>query len=85
MHGDDVSYGVDGGTRVQVCDREADGYGVHADAESWSGGTYRVDDQDGSGGSCSNTAYMGSVKRHRTVEERPAWYEPDSKGDWSNH
>lgn len=83
--GDDVSYGVSGNTRVQVCDKEADGYGVHADADSMTGSSFRVDDQNGSAAGCNNTAYMGSISRHRTVEERPAWYQPDVKGDWNNH
>jgi hypothetical protein len=84
--GDDKSYGVDSGHRVRVCDMESDGYGVHADADDWTGGSYRVDDQDGAGGNCNDTTYMNSgINRHRTVEERPAWYQPDVKGDWSNH
>lgn len=85
LQGSDISWGADDDSRVGVCDREADGYGVHADGIDLSGNSYRVDDQDGSGGDCFKSAFMGFelLYKHRTVEERPAFLEPDVKGDWA--
>lgn len=73
-------------TKVRACDMESDGFGVHTTAESWNGTSFRGDDPDGSAGAaCGPTPYMGSVKRHKTVEERPSVWEPDVVGDWHNH
>jgi hypothetical protein len=82
--GDDVSYGWDSNRRLVVCDREADGRGVHADGYSFAGGYIRVDDLDGYGGACYESNSMSSgLSSHRTVEEINNW--PDAKSGWSYH
>ena len=82
--GNDVSYGTDANRRVVVCDNESDDHGVHADANSFAGNSYRVDDLDGFGGHCYESVSMSSgLARHRTVEEL-SW-QPDAKSGWSYH
>jgi len=82
--GDDYSYGTDANRRLAVCDREADGRGVHADGYSFSGASLRVDDLDGMGGFCWESGQISSgLASHRTVEEINNW--PDAKSGWSNH
>lgn len=82
--GDDYSYGKDANKKLVVCDREADGRGVHADGNGFDGHSVRVDDLDGFGGYCwqSNDIASG-LGRHRTVEEINNW--PDAKSGWSYH
>jgi hypothetical protein len=79
----DVSYGINTNSRVRVCDKESDGHGVHTDSYNFSGNYFRADDPDGAGGYCGDTAYMGGVYRHRTVEEIDNAF--DYYGDWSYH
>ena len=82
--GDDYSYGKDANLKLVVCDREADGRGVHADGISFSGSSVRVDDLDGAGGFCYQTNNISSgLGQHRTVEEINNW--PDAKSGWSYH
>jgi hypothetical protein len=85
--GDDVSYTVNGNANLQVCDRESDGHGVHADGnkfEDTDGNTaFRVDDPDGAWGDCGISVSTSGVRRHRTVEE--LGWEPDIKGEWNYH
>jgi len=78
------------GWRMQVCDREADGYGVHGDFDYWyNNERHRFDESGGSASSCDEKSpgveSLQGLWRHRTVEERPAWNEVDVKGDWHNH
>lgn len=82
--GDDTSNGTNSNERVFVCDREADGHGVHTDAYDWYGNYFRADDQNGSQEGCDDTARMGGagVYSHRTVEEVTGF---DYLGDYDYH
>jgi hypothetical protein len=84
LQGSDKSYGVLTNTRVEVCDMESDGHGVHTDAHDWYGNSYRADDQNGSTAGCNRTTAMGGpgIYNHRTVEEVTGF---DYKGDWDYH
>lgn len=82
--GADYSYGKDANRKLVVCDKEADGRGVHADGVSFAGNWLRVDDLDGFGGYCYQSDDIPSgLGRHRTVEEIDNW--PDAKSAWSYH
>jgi hypothetical protein len=82
--GDDYSYGKDANLKLVVCDKEADGRGVHADGIAFDGHGVRVDDLDGAGGWCYQSNNIASgLGRHRTVEEISTW--PDAKSAWSYH
>jgi hypothetical protein len=84
LQGSDISYTVNSNQALRVCDREADGRGVHADGVTWANNSFEVHDMDGAGGKCW-TSYdkPSGVKKHRTVEEIKRW--PDAEGDWSYH
>jgi hypothetical protein len=85
--GDDVSYTVNTNANLMVCDKEADGHGVHADGDKYedpTGNTHiRVDDPDGAGGDCGISVSTSGIQRHRTVEEL-SW-KPDIKAEWNYH
>lgn len=82
--GNDFSYGTDLNRRAVICDQETDSHGTHADANSFAGNSYQVDDLDGAGGECFETGRMSSgLAKHRTVEEL-SW-RPDAKSGWSYH
>ncbi len=80
-----LGWAVDRDSRVEVCDRESDGYGVHATGETIQNDEFRVDVQYGLSDWCDKSTFVGweFVWRHKTVEERPAWNEPDIVGDWA--
>lgn len=81
---------ADGDIREEVCDNEADGYGVHADFDFvYNNEQQRFDESGGADSACDRrgpgAAGLHGLDRHRTVEERPAWNELDVKGSWHNH
>lgn len=75
---------------LEVCDNEADGYGVHGDFTFNQNKTNERFDETGGASSACDTkkaacCALQGLWRHRTVEERPAWNELDIKGDWHYH
>jgi hypothetical protein len=79
--GDDYSYGASYNQRCVICDGEADGNTAYVAFQSYEGNWYRVEDLDGSSGSCwwnSNPVASG-VYRHRTCEDRNNWPDPCSE------
>jgi hypothetical protein len=85
--GSDVSYTVNYNANLKVCDKEADGHGVHADGDKYEAPdgftAIRVDDPDGAGGACGISVTTTGIQRHRTVEEI-SWA-PDIKSEWNYH
>lgn len=81
---------ADGDIRMEVCDNEPDGYGVHGDFDfHYNGEQQRFDESGGADSACDRrgpgAAGLHGLWRHRTVEERPAWNVNDIKGDWHYH
>ena len=84
--GGDYSYTTSGHKRPVICDMEADARTAYV---LWEAGNYnisgRVNDMDGSSGSCWMTTYdiATNVMFHKTCEDINNW--PDACSKWYNH
>ena len=70
-------------TRPTVCDKEADARTAYSNGTSIAGNSFRVNDQDGSSGSCWYVTISSGVRNHRTCEDINNW--PDACSGYSNH
>jgi hypothetical protein len=81
--GSDYSYVTTSNTRPTICDKEADARTAYVSGVSIGGNSFRVNDQDGSSGSCWYRTISSGVANHRTCEDINNW--PDACGDRSYH
>ena len=79
----DYSYVTNTNTRPTVCDKEADARTAYSNGTSIAGNSFRVNDQDGSSGSCWYVTISSGVRNHRTCEDINNW--PDACSGYSNH
>lgn len=81
--GNDYSYTTNSNTRPTICDREADARTAYVKGVSIAGNSFRMEDRDGSSGSCWYTQLNSGVSWHNTCEDVNNW--PDACGNRSYH
>lgn len=81
--GADYSYVSGDNTQPTICDQEADGNTAYAKGSSIAGNSFRVNDLDGSSGSCWYETWESGVSWHQTCEDRNNAF--DHCGDTSYH
>lgn len=83
--GADYSYSTSSNRRAVICDKEADGRTAYVVYEWGNLKQHRINDMDGSSGSCwwNATEEKTSVMEHKTCEDINNW--PDACSKWSSH
>lgn len=81
--GSDYSYVDNGNRNATICDREADARTAYVSGTSIAGNGFRVNDQDGSSGSCWYVTIDSGVRNHVTCEDINNY--PDACGSRSYH
>lgn len=83
--GSDYSYTTSSNRKAVVCDREADARTAYVKGEYGSGTNYRINDQDGSSGSCWQNAsdIPSGIEWHQTCEDINN--APDACGNRDDH
>jgi len=83
FQGNDYSYVDNGNRNAVICDQEADGRTAYVKGVTLAGNSFRVDDLDGSSGSCWYQTYQSGVAWHETCEDINN--APDDCGNRSYH
>lgn len=83
--GSDKSTSVDSNFKAQVCDQEADSRTAYVSYQRGDYGSGRINDADGSSGSCYENAYRqpSGIRSHKTCEDINN--APDACGDSHKH
>lgn len=83
--GSDRSYTTDVNRKAVVCDGEADARTAYVQYNAGSGASGRINDQDGSAGSCwlNSNQVPSAIQRHKTCEDINN--RPDACSGWHNH
>ena len=81
----DYGYVDNNNRNLVICDREADARTAYSQAYSLAGNYFRVNDQDGSSGSCWYITIGSGVSRHTTCEDINNWPDNCSDQGWSYH
>lgn len=85
LPGGDYGYVDTNNTHLVICDREADARTAYSKAYSIAGNYFRVNDQDGSSGSCWFKVVSSGVGQHTTCEDINNWPDDCSDQGWSYH